>query len=97
MKKLLLIVATATALFSCNSNTHTIILPNGAKIEAKNTSRTIEYKGGATVCVVKTNTSHWTICSDGEMLDTSYVRSYNEDGKRKVYTITHKVGKIVSY
>lgn len=97
MKKLLLLVATATALFSCNSNTHTIILSNGAKVEATNTSRTIEYGRGSTVCIVKTNTSRWIICSDGEMKDTTYVRSYNEDGKHKVYTVTHKIGKISSY
>lgn len=97
MKKLLFIAAIAATLFSCNSNTHTIILPNGAKVEATNTSRSIEYGRGSTVCIVKTNTSRWIICSDGEMLDTSYVRSYKEDGHLKVYTVTHKIGKISSY
>lgn len=88
--------AIAATLFSCNTDTHTIILPNGAKVEATNTSRTIEYGRGATVCIVKTNTSRWNICTDGEMKDTSYVRSFNEDGKHRVYTITHKIGKISS-
>ena len=97
MKKLLFIAAIAATLFSCNTDTHTIILANGAKVEARNTSRTIEYGRGATVCIVKTNTSRWNICTDGEMVDTSYVRSYKEDGKLKVYTVTHKIGKISSY
>lgn len=97
MKKLLFIAAIAVTLFSCTSNTHTVILPNGARVEATNTSRTIEYGNGATVCIVKTNTSRWIICSDGEMLDTSYVRSYKEDGHLKVYTVTHKIGKISKF
>lgn len=97
MKKLLFIAAIAATLFSCTTDTHTIVLPNGAKVEARNTSRSIEYGRGATVCIVKTNTSRWIICTDGEMQDTSYVRSYNEDGKTKVYTVTHKIGKISSY
>jgi len=97
MKKLLFIAAIAATLFSCTSNTHTIVLPNGAKVEATNTSRSIEYGRGATVCIVKTNTSRWIICTDGEMIDTSFVRSYKEDGHLKVYTVTHKIGKISSY
>ena len=97
MRKLLFIAAIAATMFSCNTDTHTIILANGAKVEARNTSRTIEYGRGSTVCIVKTNTSRWMICSDGEMLDTVYTRSYNEDGKTRVYSVTHKIGKISSY
>jgi hypothetical protein len=97
MKKLLFIAAIAATLSSCNSNTHTIVLPNGAKVEATNHSRVIEYGRGSTVCISKTSGTRWTICSDGEMLDTMYVRSYQEDGKTKVYTVTHKIGKISSY
>jgi hypothetical protein len=94
MKKLLFIAAIAATMFSCNTDMHTIILPNGAKVEARDVSRTIQYSAGTTVCIVKTNTSSWNICTDGEMIDTSYVRSYNEDGKTRVYTVTHKIGKI---
>jgi hypothetical protein len=97
MKKLLFIAAIAATLFSCNTDTHTIILANGAKVEARNTSRTIEYGRGSTVCIVKTNTSRWNICTDGEMHDTTYVGSYKEEGKTRVYTVTHKIGKIASY
>lgn len=97
MKKLLFIAAIAATLFSCNSNTHTIILPNGAKVEATNTSRTIEYGRGMKVCIMRTGFTRWTICSDGEMLDTTYVRSYQQDGKTRVYAVTHKIGKISSY
>jgi hypothetical protein len=94
MKKLLFIAAIAATMFSCNTDMHTIILPNGAKVEARDVSRTIEYGRGSTVCIVKTNTSRWMICTDGEMNDTSYVRSYKEEGKTRVYTVTHKIGKI---
>jgi hypothetical protein len=97
MKKLLFIAAIAATLFSCTGNTHTIILPNGAKVEAANVSRSIEYGRGSTVCISKTTGGRWTICTDGEMLDTVYIRSYNEDGKTKVYSVTHKIGKISSY
>ena len=94
MKKLLFIAAIAATMFSCNTDMHTIILPNGAKVEARDVSRTIQYSAGTTVCIVKTNTSSWNICTDGEMIDTSYVRSYTEDGKTRVFTVTHKIGKI---
>lgn len=94
MKKLLFIAAIAATMFSCNTDMHTVILPNGAKVEARDVSRTIQYGAGNTVCIMKTNGSGWTICTDGEMVDTSYIRSYNEDGKTGAYRVIHKIGKI---
>lgn len=97
MKKLLFIVAIATTLFSCSDNTHTVRLPNGSLVEAVSHARSIEYSRGMKVCITRTGFTRWTICSDGEMLDTTYVRSYEQDGKTKVYAVTHKIGQIVNY
>ena len=97
MKKLLFIAAIAATLFSCSNSDYTVKLPNGSLVEAVNHARSIEYRNGHRVCIMKTNGTRWTICSDGEMLDTSYVRSYNENGKHKVYTVTHKIGHIAVY
>lgn len=96
MKKLVLLVAMATTLLSCSDSNHTIKLPNGSLLEAHNSSRSIEYKRNDKVCVVRTGGQRWTICQDGEMQDTTYLHSYKEDGRTRVFSVTHKVGHIIN-
>ncbi len=84
MKKLVLLVAIATTLFSCSQRDRVIKLDNGAIVRAEVTND-IPYHIGAKVCIRKFPNRPWQICNDGEMMD-SVVRS-----------VTYKVGYVSAY
>lgn len=96
MKKLLVILITAITLMSCGREKKAVTLPNGAVIEATNTSN-IRYLLNAKVCVRKSSLSNWEICNDGEMQDTTYIFTYKYDGVNKTGMVTHKTGVISSH
>ena len=83
MKKLVLLVAIATTLMSCD-NYEEVKLSNGAVVKAFN-SEDVSYREFTTVCV-QSSKGKWYICSDGEMKDTSIVTVTG--------TIKHRIGKV---
>ena len=86
MKKLVLIVAIATTLISCDSH-EKVKLSNGAYIDAINNTN-ISYYQFDEVCV-QNSKGTWYICDDGEFRDTVMVTSSGG--------IKHRTGKIVSF
>jgi len=93
MKKLVVLAAIAATLFSC-SNEKAIVLPNGAIVKALNRTN-IDYKSGSKVCIMKISGSNgFVICNDGEMVDTSYLRSYTENGRPRVFSVRHQIGTV---
>jgi len=83
MKKLVLIVAMATTLMSCNRYVN-VKLTNGAIVKCLNESR-IDFPEYTQVCV-HNNRSMWYVCEDGEMRDTVI--------NRKSGAVKHRLGKI---
>jgi hypothetical protein len=96
MKKLLFILITAITLMSCGIDKEAVSFSNGAIVEVVNPSD-VKYHIGSKVCVYKTTLSNWTICTDGEMQDTVYTRSYKADGVDRIAVIIHKTGRISSH
>ena len=85
MKKLVLIVAIATTLMSCDSH-EKVKLSNGVYIDAINNTN-VDYRAFDAVCVQRSRGT-WYICNDGEFNDTLMITSSGN--------IKHRTGKIVS-
>jgi hypothetical protein len=97
MKTLLFALVTSTLLYSCGPETKTVRLSNGALVNVINNTG-INYTMGSSVCVMKSTTSGWHICNDGEMIDTAYTKPMRtKDGALVNNIITHKIGKISTY
>lgn len=96
MKKLLLVLITSLALISCGRENKSVRFPNGAIVQAQNTTE-IDYSVHSKVCVRKSSISGWQICNDGEMQDTVYVIKYKRDGIEHANLVTHKVGVVSSH
>jgi hypothetical protein len=86
MKKLLSLVAIATLLLSCDT-TEKVKLSNGAYISVKNNTD-INYTDFDAVCVQRSKEG-WSVCSDGEMRDTTIVLASG--------SVTHRIGRIVNH
>lgn len=99
MKQVIVLLALcATVLTSCTDRHKTVKLANGALVEAFNPTD-IDYSRGNQVCMTHSLSSYgetkWTICSDGEFQDTSYVVNYKRDGIDRTSIIIHKTGYIL--
>lgn len=96
MKTLLLSLIIGITLASCGPETKTVVLANGALVQARNITD-IHYRYGSSVCLRRSSLSNWEICSDGEMRDTVYSVMYTpREGSPRTNIVTHKIGKIVS-
>ena len=86
MKKLLLLVAIATTLLSCDT-TEKVKLSNGTYVNAINNTD-INYSDFDAVCVQHSKEG-WYVCNDGEMRDTTIVLASGR--------VKHRIGKIVNH
>lgn len=97
MKKLFFILVSTASLMSCADRHKTVILGNGSKVEAFNTTD-IEYVNGSTVCIHSTSSDRgqgdWLICKDGEMKDTTYIVNFNFKGTPKMAIVKHRIAKV---
>jgi hypothetical protein len=84
MKKLVLLVAIATTLFSCSIRDRAVKLENGAIVRAE-VPNDIPHNIGMKVCVKKTPKNNWYICTDGEMMDTT------------ISNVTYRIGYVSAY
>lgn len=92
MKKLLIIVAMATTIFSC-TETRTVKLLNGSKVEACNLTD-MTYSHGEKVCINNSGkNATWIIDTSGDIKDTTYMTL--EDLRR--VTRKYRIGYIGSY
>lgn len=94
MKKLFFIILVSAAAMSCNNPRKTVRFANGAYVTAMNNTA-VEYGNGSKVCLVNVNGFGWTVCSDGEINDTTYTVVTNFKGNSKVNKVKHRIGTIV--
>jgi hypothetical protein len=85
MKKLVLLVAIAATLMSCDTH-EKVKLSNGAYIDAINNTN-VNYYQFDEICV-QNSKGTWYICDDGEFNDTLMIRSSGN--------IKHRTGKIMN-
>ena len=92
--KTIVTIIVGCLLASCGTQHKTVILNNGALIEAS-VSTDIRYTYGQAVCVRHTRSNGWELSNDGEFKDTTYVINLKWTGEPKTAVITYKIGKIV--
>lgn len=96
MKKVILALALTGFLFSCTDHNKTVKVKSGALISAFDVGR-IDLPRGTKVCAVGYTQSggiRWSICTDGEFRDTTYMVKYNIKGESRNVAIIHKTGYI---
>lgn len=96
MKKLVLLVASATMLFACGRDYEQIKLPNGAFVKALNNTD-MHFYVGQRVCINKTSSTTWVICEDGEMQDTTTFHTFNGENGKRTFMSQHRTGLIASH
>ena len=96
MKKLVLLVASATMLFACGRDYEQVKLPNGAFVKALNNTD-MHFAIGQRICINKTSASEWVICQDGEMQDTTTFHTFNGEKGKSTFMSTHRTGLISSH
>lgn len=100
MKALLFSMVSAVMLISCGPQTKNVRFPNYAVVTALG-HPDIEYQPKQTVCVHSTvtpglpNNNGWTICTDGDIKDTTYTVKYIRNGVTKSALVKHRVGTIM--
>jgi hypothetical protein len=96
MKKVILALALSGLLLSCSDRNKTVKVKSGALISVFDPGR-VDLPRGTKVCALGYTQSggiRWTMCTDGEFLDTTYVIKHNIKGISKNVAIIHKTGYV---
>ena len=96
MKKVILVLLTASTLISCSYDQHNVRLRNGNIIKAFDT-KDRGYKSGDTVCVEApySHGDNWQIVTDETRKDTVYTHEYKRAaGDTGIFIYEYRIGII---